>query len=461
MTVQVGAEMCRLVVYGPDRRIEVAVPAHVVLADLLPVLSHHLGENLADTGLLHSGWVLQRLGAAPFDEDSTIAALGLRDGDTVHLRPRSEQIPPADFDDLIDGVATGIKERPGRWRPEMARWVAVGVLAALLATGLIALAVPGPPIPWALVAGCLAVAGLAAAFTVTQTVGDEAFAVTFAVAATGYAGLSGMLVVGVTGGARTSGPQVFAGGAAVLAAVIVGAVLIGSARPFFAGVLVATAVCVIGAALLAFVPVTVTQAAEVVTIVSTLAGTAAPQVAFRLAGLRLDPLPTEPEHLQEGLDPEPSEPLLERTVVVDRYLTALYIGLAVPVVAAMVVAAGAPGWEAATIVVLVALVRLLAARQMTSIWHRLAMGVPSVIGLAAVTLHLTAMSPTFRLVAPTVLVPAGAGLLFGLARSLPRRRMMPFWGRAGDLLQTGAMLAVLPVLLAAFGVYGYLRGLGG
>lgn len=93
MTIVASGEMCRLVVCGPDRQVEVAVPAQVLVADLLPALLHHLGENLADTGLLHGGWVLQRLGAPPFDEDGTVASLGLRDGEVVHLRPRSEQIP--------------------------------------------------------------------------------------------------------------------------------------------------------------------------------------------------------------------------------------------------------------------------------------------------------------------------------------------------------------------------------
>src|ERR1700754_2536223 len=56
------AEMCRLVVNGPGRQVEVSVPMNVLVADLLPALFHHLGDNLADAGLAHSGWVLQRLG---------------------------------------------------------------------------------------------------------------------------------------------------------------------------------------------------------------------------------------------------------------------------------------------------------------------------------------------------------------------------------------------------------------
>jgi hypothetical protein len=60
-----------------------------------------------------------------------------------------------------------------------------------------------------------------------------------------------------------------------------------------------------------------------------------------------------------------------------------------------------------------------------------------------------------------VVVPVGVALLVVVARTLPQRRPMPYWGRAGDLLQTLAMLAALPVLLAILGVYQYARGFGG
>ena len=99
MTAPATAEMCRIVVCGPDRQIEISVPAQVVVADLLPVLLQHLGDGLADTGLGHSGWILQRLGSPPLDEDTTVGDSGLVDGTVVHLRPRSEQIPPVHFDD--------------------------------------------------------------------------------------------------------------------------------------------------------------------------------------------------------------------------------------------------------------------------------------------------------------------------------------------------------------------------
>src|SRR3954452_24353186 len=110
-----SGDVCRLTVCGPDSRIELAVPVHVPLADLLPAMLVHLDQRLATSGLEHGGWVLQRLGEPPLDEDRGTAALGLYDGDMVYLRPRADQLPPIDFDDLVDGVATAINDRVDRW----------------------------------------------------------------------------------------------------------------------------------------------------------------------------------------------------------------------------------------------------------------------------------------------------------------------------------------------------------
>nr|MDT0667190.1 type VII secretion integral membrane protein EccD [Micromonospora sp. DSM 115978] len=130
-------EVCRLLVVGPTSQVDLSVPTHVPVADLMPALLRGLGPDLADRGLEHSGWVLQRIGEAAFDEDATVADLGLLDGDLVCVRPRSEQFPPLDFDDLIDGVATGMRARSGLWRPRTTRLASLATLAALLATVLV------------------------------------------------------------------------------------------------------------------------------------------------------------------------------------------------------------------------------------------------------------------------------------------------------------------------------------
>jgi type VII secretion integral membrane protein EccD len=456
--------MCRLVVCGPDRRIDVAVPDQVVIADLLPALLRQLGDNLADTGLAHGGWVLQRLGAPALDENGTVRSLGLLDGDVVHLRPRAEQIPPVAFDDMIDGVAAGLRERSGKWQPEMTRWAALGSLAVLLTAGVVAICLPMAPSARAL-AGGLTMVALAVAAAVTGRVADDRpTALLLGAGVVGYAvpvGLSLPDLSQPAAGPHLGGPHLFTAAVAAGVAVLGAGLAVGAVRLAVVTAALGAGLGGLGAAAVAFLDAPVVAAAGAVAVGATVTGTMVPTAAFRMAGLRLKPLPTEPEHLQEDIEPEPSEPLLTGAATADRYMTALYIGLAVPAAAGLVLLAGEPRWDTLTLILLVASIRLLALRPMTSAWHRLAQGVPAVVGLCAALIGaLTALPPGARPYA-AVLVLLASGLLVGAARVLPGRRLMPYWGRVGDLAQTAATVAVVPVLLQVFGVYARVRAIGG
>jgi type VII secretion integral membrane protein EccD len=450
--------MCRLVVCGPSRQIEVAVPAHVVVADLLPALLHHLGEGLADAGLAHGGWVLQRVGAVPVDEESSVATLGLNDGEVVHLRPRAEQLPEVDFDDLIDGIATGVRDRAGRWRPEMSRWVAWAVSGVLLALGLVALAGDGPVGARALVAVGVAVLALAGAFAVARAAEERIFGVVLAVAGVGYATATGLIM---PGGAEAVGPQVFAGSVGGAAAAVVAAGLLGVATPLFTGLATTLLLGAVGGAVATAAGLGGVGAAAVVAVVATVLVPMVAMVAFRLAGMRLAPLPTQPEHLQEEISPEPAAPVMDKAAVTDRYMTALYAGLGAATTVALLVVGRAGGWAELTLVALVALVWLLSARPMTSAWHRLAQAVPALAGLATVALAGLAVLPPLGRLGTLSVLPVAVTALLMASRSLPERRMMPYWGRVGDVAQTAATLLTVPILLAVLGVYGYFRAIGG
>jgi len=465
MTVVLNGDMCRLVVWGPDRQIEVAVPAQVPVADLLPALLHHMGDGLADAGLAHGGWVLQRVDGTALDEDDAVESLGLRDGEPVYLRPRSDQIPPVDFDDLIDGVADGTSRRPGRWRPEMIRWAALGMAAVALLLGLAVLAMPGPLLPRELAAAGVALGCLAGGYAVARVDGDGEFGLVLSMGAVGYAGLAGLIGPDVTGGAAgvvIAGPQVLLGSVAVLVFAVLGAVAIGRGGPLSAAVAVCALLASLGGGLVAFGLLAKTESAAVVAVASTVMVVVVPSIAFRLAGMRLEPLPTAPEHLQEDIDPVAPEPLLARTFAADRYMTALHAGAAAAGAVAMVLLGPAPGWAGPTLAALIALVRLLSIRPMNSGWHRLAVAAPAVVGLAIVALSAAASAaPLPRLALAIGALPLAVTYLFALALTLPGRRIMPYWGRIGDVVQLLATLAVLPVLLAQLGVYGAVRALGG
>jgi type VII secretion integral membrane protein EccD len=457
-------DLCRLTVCGPARTVELAVPIHVPLIDLLPALVGHLGDSLADAGLEHGGWVLQHLGDPPLREELSVAALGLRDGDVVHLRPRADQLPPLDFDDLIDGVATGISGRADRWRPEMSRRLMTGLLAAPLAVGLIVLAGHISPIS-DLLAAALAVVLLILAAAASRALADLPAATVLGAATIGYAALAAAelpLLHSGHGGhalvtAATLRPALLAAAVAAAGASAAVSMARGGRHPALVGTIAAATLLTVGGLLGALARLSVTEVAGLLVALIMPLGGWVPVMSFRLAKLRLDPTPASPEELQDDLDPVPGHFVLERTRWADQYMTGLYFGLGVVVAACLIALGLATGWAARLVAIDVIVLLLLHSRVLVSARHRLAAVVPAVIGAvvlaSAIGLRASAKDwPT--LVAALVVV---AGILLAGERTLPGHKLLPHWGRVGDLFQTLTATALIPIALWLLNLYHFAR----
>ncbi|MYR61546.1 type VII secretion integral membrane protein EccD, partial [Streptomyces sp. SID625] len=145
MTDSAVAGLCHLTVRAPAVSIDLAVPSDVPVSDLLPTLLRYVGEDAEEAGLEHAGWVLQRLGDAPLDEDATLAQADLTDGSVLHLRPHTQALPEARLDDLVDGIADTASRRLHNWSPDAARTFLVGAAAAAVLGALLLLFWPGVP----------------------------------------------------------------------------------------------------------------------------------------------------------------------------------------------------------------------------------------------------------------------------------------------------------------------------
>jgi type VII secretion integral membrane protein EccD len=233
------------------------------------------------------------------------------------------------------------------------------------------------------------------------------------------------------------------------------------ARPLFVGVLAGGLVAAVSGALGTYAGLPMVRVAGVVVVLDTIGATMVPLLAFRLAGLRLAPLPTTAEHLQEDLDPVPSRQVLDRSASADRYMTGLYAGLAVPTAAGLAILGTAPGWAPSTLAGLAALTLTLSARPMTSAWHRISPLGAAATGVLAVAAYQTSVAGPYRLAVAAVGVPVVVLACLLIARFVPGRRMMPYWGRIGDLLYTLSAIALLPVLLVVLDVYARVRAIGG
>ncbi|MFE5917674.1 type VII secretion integral membrane protein EccD [Streptomyces sp. NPDC056468] len=468
MTDSAVAELCRLTVRAPSVSVDLAVPADVPVADLLPTLLRYVGEEAEEAGLDHAGWVLQRLGDAPLDEETTLARAALADGDVLYLRPHTEALPEARLDDLVDGIADTAGRRLHTWHPEAARGLLVGTTVATVVAALVLVFWPGVTGSGSVRAACAAVAGvllLAGAGTASRAVGERLSATALGLLVAPCLALAGWVLPGgeLTGpdAARVVGARLLAAGAAGAG----GAVLALAATAVGAPALLATAVVSVATAITGALigysgldaPAAVSLVAAVVALA---AGTVAP-FAFKLAGMRMPALPSSASQLQEGIEPYAGDEVAERTELAGRWVTALFAATGTVAAAALVVIAQHPDLPEVLTAVALSLLLLLHSRGLVHIGQRLTLAVPGVWGLLLLARAWAVDSDgDGRLVVFAVLLGAAAALVIA-AWTVPGRRMLPYWGRAAEIAHTGFAVALLPLSLWVAGLFGWLRGLFG
>ncbi|MFE6731060.1 type VII secretion integral membrane protein EccD [Streptomyces californicus] len=466
MTDTQVAELCRLTVRAPARSIDLAVPADVPVADLLPAVLGYAGDNLEEAGLDHGGWVLQRLGGEPLDEERTLDSYGLRDGDTLFLRPRAEALPEVHLDDLVDGIATTMRDHPFGWTPKVSRRVLLGIVVAVLIGGVLVIAWPGGSSlsrsVFATAAGLLLLAGAGAA---SRAVGDAGAGAALGFMVGPYLALAGWLLPGgeLSGphAYETLGARLLAASAALAGGAVLALAVVAAFAALFLSVAVVSLFAAVAAVLLLTTDLAPVHAAGILAVLAVILGAFVPSLAFRMSGMRMPPLPTNAQQLQEGIEPHPAAAVSARAVLADGWMTSLYG--AVGVVGAACVVVLARERELAEIIMTVALCLLLVlhARGLGNIWQRMSLVVPGVLGLLLLVLVAApAASPGNRLVTAAGLLAAAAAVAIA-AWTVPGRRLVPYWGRAGEILHSALAIAVLPLALWVLGVYGALRAING
>ncbi|MFI9189588.1 type VII secretion integral membrane protein EccD [Streptomyces californicus] len=466
MTDTQVAELCRLTVRAPARSIDLAVPADVPVADLLPAVLGYAGDNLEEAGLDHGGWVLQRLGGEPLGEERTLDSYGLRDGDTLYLRPRAEALPEVHLDDLVDGIATTMRDHPFGWTPKVSRRVLLGIVVAVLIGGVLVIAWPGGSSlsrsVFATAAGLLLLAGAGAA---SRAVGDAGAGAALGFMVGPYLALAGWLLPGgeLSGphAYETLGARLLAASAALAGGAVLALAVVAAFAALFLSVAVVSLFAAVAAVLLLTTDLAPVHAAGILAVLAVILGAFVPSLAFRMSGMRMPPLPTNAQQLQEGIEPHPAAAVSARAVLADGWMTSLYG--AVGVVGAACVVVLARERELAEIIMTVALCLLLVlhARGLGNIWQRMSLVVPGVLGLLLLVLVAApAASPGNRLVTAAGLLAAAAAVAIA-AWTVPGRRLVPYWGRAGEILHSALAIAVLPLALWVLGVYGALRAING
>jgi len=477
MTKPAVDELCRITVVTDHGRADIAIPARIRVGEALPAILRLADPDLASQKSPETGWALQRIGEEPFDDDSQIDALGLADGEIVYLSAREASLPPITFDDLVDGVASAIKDRPDAWRPLHTRRLFLGLAATLLAATWVGLLHAGAPGARAGAAGLAAIALVGAGSLFSRVLGKRAEAVLTAMAGLPFGALAGFLVsvMADESAARSAeqagwfgfglgpvdAPDVMLAGGVAAAVGLVALVLVDLARgAFLVGVITAVGAS-LGGLLCAWLHLSSQGSAGVIGVVTLGLTVAAPTAATRMARMRLPMLPSHEDELPDAMESTVGREILTMSDQAHVYLSSFCVAAGVISAACIAILAVSSRMSDLVLAATLGCAFLLRSRVYISVWQRLSAVLPGVVaGLAVLSATTRAMPFGQRPYLLLATSAATAGLLFA-ASYLPGRRLLPFWGRCADVLETASAVATVPILLQVLGLYGRARGMSG
>ncbi|WP_203842839.1 type VII secretion integral membrane protein EccD [Winogradskya humida] len=466
--------LARVTISAPSRRVDVALPEHVPLAELLPEVLRHAGEGLADDGEKHGGWVLRRTDGVALATAQGLFPQGVRDGEVLHLVPARDQWPELEYDDVVEAIAEGARRRGTVWSTASTRTATLVGAAVLLSLGLLAVLVTGPAWDGSAFVGLgvgvvLSLSGI----TASRAYGDARAGAALGGLALPYAFAGGAVLV--TEGAVDragafsllpwlGGPELLAGSVALLLLAALGGVGVASSlRIFAAGVTVG----VLGAvtALVGFLTSAAGAAAVLISILVCGIG------ALPLLAIRFGKMPTPPVTLPTGSEAEQTFTGARNTTMdaarerpdrarvfaavsrTEELLTGMLTGHAVLAAGAFVVLAAAGGLSAQILMGLAVAALLLRSRLFVTLRQRVPLITAGLFGAFVLGVDLLWGAGSTMLIGLSV-----AGLLLAMATvaagaTWTRRAPSPYLGRVTDLLDSLAVIAVIPVACAVVGLY--------
>lgn len=451
-----GVELCRVTVVAPRTRMDLALPAEAPLADLLPTLLRHAGENPDEPAFLRTGWVLQRLGETALDPSQRLSVLGVRDGDVLYLRHRESALPEFSFDDVADAISTATRSHRPAWQPSDTRRVGLVASGLFFVVGALVALGSGPP--WTVPTVVMLVAG------VGLVLGGVAMSRAFSQAGVGaylgacgvaYGALGGLLALGGDKPLTAFGPPhlLMACALALVLATLAAFGIVAGWDGFFgagAAATIGALACVIRLAFDTDAP----AAAAIAVAVALAIAPFVPTFAARLARLPIPQLPTGADDLRRQTDVLPGPTVLQQAITADRLVAALMAATTAVAVIASVFLIRDDNWFGPALTGVMALALLLRARHFLGRTQRLWL----IWGGIACAFLLV-----FRLVTDqhnaTVLLIVGlpclvvAAALGAWAVTMPGRRVSPYWARTTDLFEVVVLLSVVPLTLGVVGVY--------
>ena len=450
--------LARVTIRAPRRRLDLAIPHQVPLAELLPEVLRRAGEAGDLERPAASGWILRRGDGASLLGETALAHQGVRDGDVLYLVPRNLTWPEPDYDDVVEEIAAGARQHGRTWDASATRLFSLAAAGLVLLTGLGVLVSAGPHRA-GLAAGGIAAVLLAAGALLSRALGDGVAGAAAGGFALPYAAASGVLLL--SDQQPSVGPnQVLVGATALLLASVIGGVAVGHGLRIFAAGVTAGLFAGLGAVL--EFGLTPAGAASIL-IVALVAGIGlAPLLAVRLGKLPIPVVTAAPDVL--AAERRPARPqVLDAVIRADEILAGSLLGISGIGVGCVAILGTDTSGAGPLLGGLAATVLLLRARLFPSVAARLPLLAGGLAGLALTAWSvLSPAGSAIRLLGVALAFGAVLGLLaMAASADRPRGGGSPYLGRLADILDVATVVALAPVACAVLDLYSWVRGLAG
>ena len=446
----VASGLVRVTVTSGTRRVDLVLPGAVPVAELLPELARSVG--LLDPATVHGGYRVGTSDGRRLALDSGLTLQGVEDGSLLTVTAGVDDPAPRVYDDVVEAMTDVVEHDLEPWRPAAGRRTALVAAGLFLVLGAGALLIQRGSDVAAAATALVAVGLCAAAIVLSRAQRETEAAVAVAWLGAAYATVAGLMLA--PDDARWSAEPLAAAGAGALLAGMVCLVGLDAGRTLAFPPVVVGALALGVGVYVRSAPDGWAPASLLTTVLAfvVLAGSVFPWLALGATTTRVDQLYTPADITATPDDIEPDRVAADARVAHEILLAISgTVGLLLVLVAPLAVSLGVTGTLLAVDACLIVVLRTRQYRTGSEVLVGLGSGIA---GIAATALTVLALHPDWRPTLAVVLAVLGALLLLAtLTPSAPSVRR----GRLGDVLESAALLALLPLLVVATGLFDQVR----
>ena len=439
--------LVRVTVASGSRRVDLVLPGAVPVAELVPELARSVG--LLDPLTVHGGYCVIGPDGRRLSGEAGLVLQGVEDGALLTVSAGVDAEPPRVYDDVVEAM-TDVVERDLRpWSPASGRRTALGAAGLLLVLGAGSLLLQTDSTLAGTAAALVAAALLAGSVVLSRVQGEPEAAVAVSWTASLYAVVAGLLLAAGSGfGASAVG----AGLGAVLVGVL-SLLAVGEGRALTLPPAAVGAVFLVTGLVLADTDLDPAVVLVALLVLLVLLGSVFPWWALSLTGrgvdqaYSLDDLTADPDDIDAAAVGADARLAHEALLAIGAT-----VGLLLVAVSPLAVGRGLSGTLLALVCAVVLMLRTRQYRTGSEVLVGLLSGVLGLVSTAAAVLVL---HPDWRPTTAVVLAATGGVLLaLTLVPAPPSVRR----GRLGDVAETVALLALLPLAVVACGLFAAIVG---